>query len=319
MGAARNLQAIQTSLQLFESRLPKRPYCTDSLELEGLYRLPIAEAMERLLIQPNTAKLHVALCFDVDRPSAAIDWYDRGLPEPNLSVKNPANGHAHLIYLLEVPVAVSELARIQPIRFLASVQEGLRRKLEADRGYAGLVVKNPRHANWTTVQWSDQPYELGYLAEFVNLPSPAEMRRRSKCKNYAGLGRNCTIFEVVRREAYSLVREYWRPGGESNFREAVLQSVLASNTRDIGSPLDSKECATIARSIAKWVWRQFTPAKFREVQSVRGKRKGAKKRSEALPEALRMSAEGYSQRQIAEVLNVDQKTIGNWVRKSHIR
>lgn len=313
------VKRCQASLELFEARLPTRPYCSDSLQREGLYRLPIAEAMSRLLIQPNTAKLHVALCFDVDRPTAAIDWQDRGLPEPNLSVKNPVNGHAHLIYLLEVPVPVSELSRIKPIQFMAAIQEGMRRQLEADRGYAGLVVKNPRHAKWITVEWTDQPYELSYLAEFVDLPSPAEMRRRSQCKNYAGLGRNCTIFETVRRQAYSLVRDYWRPGGESLFRSAVLEAVLTSNSRDVGNPLDSKECRTIAKSISRWVWRQFTPAQFREVQSARGKAKGAGKRSEALPEALRMSAEGYSQQKIAESLGVTQQTVSNWLTKSHIR
>jgi hypothetical protein len=317
MSAAVKLK--QSSLELFEQRLPARPYCSNSLVREGLYRLPLAEALSRLLIQPNTAKLHVALCFDVDRPTAAIDWQDRGLPVPNLSVKNPKNGHAHLIYLLEVPVPVSELARIKPIKFMAAIQEGMRRKLDADRGYAGLVVKNPRHANWTTVEWTDQPYDLAYLAEYVDLPSPAEMKRRAKCKNYAGLGRNCTIFEIVRRQAYSLVRDYWRPDGERLFREAVIDAVIASNHRDVGNPLSPQECRTIARSIAKWIWRQFTPAQFREVQSARGKAKGAEKRSEAVPEALRMSADGHSQRQIAEALGVDQKTVSNWLRKSHIR
>jgi len=309
----------QSSLALFESRLPARPYCSNSLDREGLYRLPIAEAMERLLIQPNTQKLHVALCFDVDRSTASVDWEFRGLPPPNLTVKNPKNGHAHLIYLLEAPVPVSELARIKPVQFMAAIQEGLRRALDADRGYAGLVVKNPRHRNWTTVEWTSQPYELGLLAQYVDLPSPGEMRRRSKCQNYAGLGRNCTIFEIVRQQAYSLVRDYWRPGGEQGFKAAVLDAVLASNSRDIGNPLDSKECRTIARSIAKWVWRHFTPAQFREVQSARGKAKGAKKRSEAMPEAIRMSADGYSQRQIAEALGVAQMTISNWLNKSHIR
>lgn len=311
--------SLQSSLDLFEARLPARPYCSDSLERDGLYRLPIAEAMERLLIQPNTRNLHVALCFDVDRDTASVDWEFRGLPPPNLTVKNPKNGHAHLIYLLEAPVPVSEISRIKPVQFMAAIQEGLRRALDADRGYAGLVVKNPRHRHWITVEWTSQPYELGMLAQHVDLPSPGEMRRRSKCQNYAGLGRNCTIFEIVRRQAYRLVRDYWRPGGEQGFKAAVLDAVLASNSRDIGNPLDSKECRTIARSIAKWVWRHFTPAQFREMQSFRGKAKGAAKRAEALPEALRMAADGHSQRQIAEALGFDQKTISNWLRKSLIR
>ncbi|MDU0940166.1 MAG: replication initiation protein, partial [Clostridiales bacterium] len=36
------------------------------------------------------------LVFDVDREGAAIDWSDRNAPAPNITVKNPVNGHAHL-------------------------------------------------------------------------------------------------------------------------------------------------------------------------------------------------------------------------------
>jgi len=306
--------SLQPSLELFESRLGKRPYCSDNLAREGLYRLPIAEAMSRLLIQPNTAKLHVALCFDVDRPTAAIDWRDRGLPAPNLSVRNPANGHAHLIYLLGVPVPVSELSRIRPIQFMAAIQEGMRRQLDADRGYAGLVVKNPRHAKWITVEWTDQPYDLAYLAEFVSLPTPAEMRRRSQCKNYAGLGRNCTIFEIVRRQAYSMVRDYWRPEGERMFRKAVLEAVLASNLSDVGNPLSTKECRAIAKSISHWVWKRFTPSHFREIQSARGKRKGAALKKQLLPEVLQMRRQGKSVKDIAAHVGVSVRTVNRWIK-----
>jgi hypothetical protein len=310
-------QVQQSSLDLFDARLPKRPYCSNNLALEGLYRLPLAQAMQKMLIQPNTAKLHVALAFDVDRPTAAVDWEFRGLPPPNITVKNPANGHAHLIYLLEAPVPVSDVARIKPILFMAAIQEGIRTALEADRGYSGLIVKNPRHRHWTTVTWTDQPYQLAYLAEYVDLPTPAQMRRRCKAKDYAGLGRNCTLFEIARREAYSLVRDYWRPDGERMFKAAVMDVVTASNQRDIGNPLAVSECRAIAKSIARWVWVRFTPAQFRKQQSVRGKAKGAKKRSEALPVALQMASEGYSQRQIADALEVTQKTVCNWLKSHH--
>ena len=70
----------------------------------------------------------------------------------------------HLIYLLTAPVAVSDVARIQPVLFMAAIQEGLRRALEADRGYAGVVVKNPAHKHWQTHTWRAEPYLLEELA-----------------------------------------------------------------------------------------------------------------------------------------------------------
>ena len=305
----------QQPLDLFCDRLPTRPYCSDSPSTEGLYRLPLADALHRLLIQPNTAKRVVCLCFDVDREQAALDWNDRNCPAPNLTVKNPANGHAHLIYLLSAPVAVSDVARIKPVIFMAAIQEGLRRALEADRGYAGVVVKNPAHKHWITKAWRDQAYSLEELADLVELPTAAELRKCSKQTDYAGLGRNCTLFEVVRKQSYSLVRDYWAPGGSVAFARAVLDLVLASNLSDIGNPLQPNECRAIARSISKWTWQHFTPAQFREIQSARGQKKGAGKREELLPTAISMAAEGKSVREIGEALGVGHATIARWIKR----
>lgn len=304
----------QQPLDLFFERLPSRPFCSNNPSLEGLYRLPIKEATECLLIQPNTAKLVVCLCFDVDRSLAAIDWNDRACPAPNITVRNPDNGHAHLIYLLEAPVSVSDVARIKPVMFMAAIQEGLRRDLGADRGYSGLVVKNPRHKHWITHSWRDEPYSLEELAGQVNLPTAAEVRKRSKQADYAGLGRNCTVFEVVRKQSYTLVRDFWRPDGEKHFIKAVQELVMASNLTDIGNPMQPSECRAIARSISKWTWSKFNRHEFRAIQSARGQKKGATKRDEMLPTAQSMAAEGKSQREISQALGVSQKTVSNWLK-----
>ena len=305
----------QQSLDLFLDRLPRRPLCSDNPSKEGLYRLPLDDALEHLLIQPNTAKRYVCLCFDVDRPGAALDWNDRNAPPPNLSVMNPVNGHAHLIYLLAAPVSVSDVARIKPVLFMAAIQEGIRLALEADRGYTGVVVKNPAHKHWQTQEWRAEPYQLEELADYVTLPTAAELRKRSKQSDYAGLGRNCTVFEIVRKSSYSLVRDYWRPRGSVDFAKAVLELVEASNYRDIGNPLDVGECRAIARSISKWVWQHFTPSQFRQIQSTKGAKKGASKREQLLPTAQSMAAEGKSLREIGEALAVPKATIGRWLKR----
>ncbi|NYY81010.1 hypothetical protein DMI65_04245 [Escherichia coli] len=33
-----------------------------------------------------------------------MDWSDRNAPAPNITVKNPVNGHAHLLYALNIAV-----------------------------------------------------------------------------------------------------------------------------------------------------------------------------------------------------------------------
>lgn len=301
------------AIDLFQQRLGRRPYCSDNLSTDGLYRLPVAAALEHRLIQPNTVKRMACLCFDVDRPGAALDWNDRAAPAPSMTVMNPVNGHAHLVYLLDAPVPVSDAARIKPVMYLAAIQEGLRRTLNADRGYAGLIVKNPLHGHWVTRQWADDPYQLDGLAEHIDLPSPAEMKRRSRQADYAGLGRNCTVFEIVRRQAYSNVRDYWRPGGGVAFAAAVLDLVLAANNTEIGNPMQASECRAIARSIARWTWQRFTPDQFREIQAARGARKGAAKREQLQPTAQAMAHEGLSLREIGRALGVDHHTVKSWL------
>ncbi|KAA1171037.1 hypothetical protein FWJ25_17810 [Marinobacter salinexigens] len=301
------------AIDLFQQRLGRRPYCGDNLATDGLYRLPLASAMTHRLIQPNTAKRVAALCFDIDRNGAALDWYDRHAPAPNLSVMNPANGHAHLIYLLSAPVAVSDAARIKPVQYLAAIQEGLRSTLEADRGYSGLVVKNPANDYWITREWNADPYGLDELADCVVLPSPAELRRRASESDYAGLGRNCTLFEMVRKRAYSLVRDYWRPGGAIPFASAVVEVAEAENTQ-FSTPLSASECRAIARSVSRWVWQRFNPAEFRAIQAARGSKKGARTKAQLLPSVIEMASQGVPQRVIADTLGISQKTVSNWIK-----
>ena len=302
-----------TAAELFQKRLGSRPYCSDDVATKGLYRLPVLSALSCKLIQPNTTNLISNLVFDIDRLGGAFDWSDRNAPPPSLAMMNPTNGHAHLIYLLDAPVPVSDAARVKPARYLAAIQEGLCRTLDADKCYGGLIVKNPLHHHWITHQWADAPYHLDDLTDYIDLPSPAEMKRRSKQVDYAGLGRNCTIFEIVRKQAYSAVRDYWRPGGATAFAVTVLNLVLAANHTDIGNPMQERECQAIARSISTWTWRRFTPSKFRTVQSARGKQKGAITRAQLLPKAKSLAAEGRSLREIGRTLGVHHQTIKSWI------
>jgi len=300
---------------LFQKRLSRRPYCSNDLTIEGLYRLPLSRALSRKLIQPNSSGLISNLVFDIDRLGGALDWSDRNAPPPSMAMMNPSNGHAHLIYLLAAPVPVSDFARVKPANYLAAIQEGLRRTLDADRCYAGLIVKNPVHHHWITRQWADMPYQLDDLAEYIDLPSPAEMKCRSRQVDYAGLGRNCTVFEIVRKQAYSAVRDYWRPGGGPAFAASVLNLVLVANQTKIGNPMQLSECRTIARSISKWTWERFTPTEFRAIQSARGRRKGSVMRAQLLPMAKSMAVEGKSLREIGRTLGVHHLTIKSWLNK----
>ncbi len=205
----------------------------------------------------------------------------------------------------------TEAARARPLLYLAAAQEGIRRKLGADPGYSGHLCKNPLHGRWQTRQWA-QAYTLAELSEWVDLPRIADLKKRVCDPDYAGLGRNCELFERLRPVAYSLVRKFWLPGGFDHFKDA-LRALADDLNAAFALPLPVAEVKAIASSCARWVWKHFDPAAFRAIQSKRGARKGAAKREAFMPEVLRLIGEGKSQREVAAAVGINHSTISRWL------
>lgn len=194
-------------IELFEQRLPKKPYHADYLGVA----LNINEAKKAIkfrYLQHNGPTHAYWLVFDVDRPGASIDWSDRGCPPPNFTVKNPANGHAHLFYGLEVPVRTAPDGSLKTLRYAAAIQWTLRSKLGADPGYCGLISKNPLNPFWQVAYWEENLYTLGELHDWLDLKA-YEDRRSRFVEDSEGLGRNCTLFDRLRTWAYRAIRQGW--------------------------------------------------------------------------------------------------------------
>lgn len=309
------MAALAMALEAFRRTLPGRPYCTDDPK-QGQYRTDPQAALRSRHVQPNTAGLVRWLAFDLDMNGAADRWRDSHAAPPTLIVINRRNGHAHALYGLEQPVPRTDAARAKPLAYLAAVEEGMKRQLGADRGYSGSLVKTPGHPSWLTESYCGL-YSLDCLAEWCELPSPADMRRFAANKDYAGLGRNCTLFEHLRKIAYCDVRRFWKPEGGQAFRAHVLTTAEGLNTR-FGVPLPHSELKSIARSVSRWVWQRFTPSDFRAIQSGRGAKKGQANRDVLLPVVLRLVGEGRSQREIARLLGLAPMTINSWLRRSEL-
>jgi hypothetical protein len=301
---------MQAALKIFAENLPRRPYCTNEPR-EGQTVRGRDEALSFSHLQPNTSGKVVWLAFDVDQPDGATCWSRLSAPPPTLAIENPRNGHAHLLYALETPVPRTDAARAKPLLYLAAAQEGIRRKLRADPGYSGHLCKNPLHPRWQTQQWATT-YTLADLAEWVDLPRIADMKKRVSDPDYAGLGRNCELFERLRTPAYSLVRRFWIPGGFEHFRDA-LRALAEDFNAGFAVPLPMAEVRAISASCARWIWKHFDPAAFRAIQSKRGARKGADKRALLLPEVLRLIGEGRSQREVAAAVGVSAMSVSRWL------
>lgn len=281
--------AHQLDLDLFggRGRLPRRPYCTDDLSA-GLRIRSLEQALTQPYIQINPPHLRVWSIHDCDYRGAALAWEDADLPPPSWTTVNRANGHAHLVWGLAAPVLVDSLhAREGAMRYLAAVEACMRERLHADAGYSGLITKNPVHPLWYTLRGPIMGYELGELAEW--LPELDKYRPKRGRVEEVGLGRNVTVFDRTRPWAYSTIREYW--GGGLSAWNAYLSAVYdrALDYNDFYYPLTEREVWHIARSIARWVWRNFTPSTFAVYVAAThtSDRQRARRLNKSLHEALR--------------------------------
>lgn len=264
------------AIDLFSHRLPKKPYHTDSLA-SGLRIVNRSIAVKSRYIQPNGPTHQFFLVFDVDRQGAAIDWTDRKVPEPNITAMNCENAHAHLIYCLETSLRTAPDGSLKALKYAAAIENAIRRALDADTSYSGLICKNPLNAHWQVKVWQKNAYTFDWLADCVDMTAA----NASKIDPEYGLGRNCTLFEKTRQWSYRAIRQGYPDYPQ--WLDATIQRVEAYNLQ-LPVPLSSAECASIGKSVAKWTYQRFTEkgwldwvAKTHtpEIQAARG-RKGGK-------------------------------------------
>jgi hypothetical protein len=279
--------------------LPLWPLASDDLRA-GIYRQPRGAALGRRYIETNPRALSNLLVVDVDHPDALMRSIDsRADWLPNAVVENPANGHAHAVWALAEPVTRTDYARRKPLALAAAVTEALRRSVDGDRGYSGLLTKNPDHDSWHASWFTDQLYALDQLADHLTGAGhmPPAGWTKTRRKNPVGLGRNCAIFETARHWAYRELRHHW--GDPEGFRVAILERVTELNL-GFTEPLPANEAGQIAHSIWKWItthsriWADGPvsyEAGFIAIQSARGRMSAGKPRPNRQTVTRRITAE----------------------------
>ena len=315
-------EIICEQLQLFNAeRWPRKPYCSDDLT-SGLQIRSLSSAIKRPYIQANPPHLRVWSIFDVDRPGAALAWEDQELPPPSWASTNRENGHAPLVWGLSAPVLVdSPDLRQAPLRYLCAVEAAFRARLQSDQGYSGLITKNPAHPIWKTLRGPRLAYELGELADWVDLPKHVPKRNPEEI----GLGRNVTVFDWLRHYAYRKIRHY--KGDVRNFVlwQSHLNFKALERNGDFLHPMDGREVWHIAKSVSKWVWQRFdltaSDEKFSALQAHRGTKGGiasglsrVSASEDKRASARLMAAKGATQRDIATELCVNQSTVARWLK-----
>ena len=204
---------------------------------------------------------------------------------------------------------------MKPLRYAAAVENALRKKLEADAGYSGLICKNPNHGHWKIAVWQPQLYTLDWLADFLDLNAAND---KEIVADY-GLGRNCTLFDKTRKWAYRAIRQGWPEYDQ--WLQACYERASAYNLQ-FAAPLDDNEVSSIAKSIAKWTNVKFNQESFedyvarthsKKIQALRGsKSKGGGRpqiEKAKIDEIGKMLAQGFSMRNIAKKIKVSTSTV----------
>ncbi|TDQ75494.1 replication initiation protein [Paraburkholderia silvatlantica] len=188
------------------------------------------------------------LSFDLDSPASAFRFDDVNLPAPTIITVNRTNGHSHMLYRLNTPVAYHRNSRSAPQDYFEAIQSAMESRLSADTAFNHTLTKNPLHPAWEVITFPTS-YDLTDFTEWIELP-----KRRiahSLPDNIVIQGRNDELFHTLRLWAYSAVRQH----GDMDiwYRSALAQAEEINLHFD--RPLPFSEIKATARSVAKWHWK----------------------------------------------------------------
>jgi len=254
-GVERYFQA-GTALNRVLQEAPYLPRCSDDKTATRVR--PREYAIRYPYMQINRTGFISWLIFDLDH-NRAMAWEDAGLPPPNLIVRNRQNGHSHLYYAI-TPVCTSEAARAKPIAYMKAVYAAFARVLDADPDFhSGPVAKTPNHPWWITHELHSQVYELGALADYVDLEVASPWRRQPSLEPVSH-SRHCVLFELLRHYAYSTVNRERERGTLSSFTR--LLEAYAHNHNNFASlgfeqNLPQSSLRATVKSVARWTWERY--------------------------------------------------------------
>lgn len=273
-----------------------------------------AEAFKYIQAQTPIAAHRIVI--DIDRDVRSItrcnDWWNLlNVPMPSYVLLNSENGHAHVFYELETPVATHEASRTGPLRYLAAVESALRIALGGDTGFSGFLCKNPHSSEWELHRGRKALYSLPELADYLTLPKFSELKREP-----SGFGRNCVLFDTLRTWAYRALAGY-RDGTLDTWSQAVYSQAMGLNNFPI--PLLESEVRATAKSVSKWVWRNLgtgaAAEAFSTTQKIRQKIGASKKRAiktaDVVTAIAKLQAQGkrVSKTAVAQIIGCSQQNL----------
>jgi hypothetical protein len=246
-----------TALNRVLTEAPYLPRCSDDKTATRVR--PREYAIRYPYMQVNRLGFVSWLVFDLDHTNAML-WDDAGLPAPNLIVRNRATGHSHLYYAIP-PVCTTENARPRPIAYMKSVYAAFAARLDADTDFhSGPVAKTPGHPWWLTQELHNQVYELGELADYVDLDVASPWGKGPQLDE-ASHSRHCILFEHLRHYAYSIVNRERKSGSYTSFTrrlEAYAHNRNSFQKLGFMENLTHSSVRATVKSVSRWTWDRYT-------------------------------------------------------------
>lgn len=266
----------KSNLNRILKKAPYYPRCSNNKT--SIDQKPAEYAVRQPYMQVNREHMVSWLVFDIDDPNAArareifpqFYWEAAGLPEPNIVVsKKPQPdekqmvGGCHLFYAI-VPVCTSEQARKRPQDYMRAVYKAMGQRIGNDPAFTPFgkrVVKTPGHPEWKTWNIHNHVYELGELADSVELES-TNYFIRTKIVDYSNeSSRHCLLFDEIRRYAYRIVKDFRKRSDLLAFEAELLGYAEEKNTfakRGFRENLTFSQVRATVKSISTWTWNNYT-------------------------------------------------------------
>jgi hypothetical protein len=246
-----------TALNRVLTEAPYLPRCSDDKTATRIR--PRNYAIRYPYMQVNRPGFVSWMIFDLDHVNA-MAWEDAGLPAPNLIVRNRKSGYSHLYYAI-APVCTTEAARAKPIAYMKALYAAYAARMNADPDFhSGPVAKTPGHPWWQTEELHNHEYELGELAEYVELEAISPWARSPKIDEVSH-SRHCILFEYLRHYAYSIVnreRETGTFAGFTRLLEAYAHNRNSFHQHGFTEDLPVSSLRSTVKSVARWTWENYT-------------------------------------------------------------
>lgn len=267
----------------------------------------IIRSLEQGVLKPyielNPLNSYEWIIIDVDHENT----YYKDLPIcPNIIVLNKDNNKAHYYFKIKA-VHNNNLSSFKAIEYYHSIRLALTILLNGDINFTQKLSKNPLASNYFRVlNIHTLEYELSELAEYCNLQPTYKIKALETVTEKADIiGRNQTIFDMVRVEAYKL------PITKDIFDK--IFNLCHNLNNKLKEPLLLQEIKHIAKSITKYITSsKNTFANFRQKQREKGLKSGEIRRIKSERNKAKVIPLFYTNktlRSIAELVGFSLRTI----------